>query len=122
MVFNINDFGLTLDKLFGEGAKFPLMKVVPWIDHDTKVQQGWKYTVASEELFSKFPVKVKEASPVITNEELMRSSSRVYVAFANADVTFYGASLFEVKLSVTTTKVTIARNEVPAPKATAIKK
>jgi hypothetical protein len=122
MGFNINDFKFNLERLFGEGAKFPLLKVAKWEDNVTKAQVGFKYNVASEEFFAKFSVKIGENKPVITNEELMKSESRVYVTFTNTVVTFYGDSVFNADISVTAAKAAIVKNDAPVEKSTAVKR
>jgi len=113
MGLRVNDFKYTLDGLFGANAQLQLKQVSPWYAYDEnnksseKKQLGYKYLMAELEHVVKFTVKVEGEIPVISNEELQKTSSPVYASFVNSKVSFYGNSLYDCDLSVTAEKILI---------------
>jgi hypothetical protein len=110
---SIADFDFTLESLFGANTQYQLKKVSEWREFDEsrapedKKVLGFKYQVAELDQVVKFVVKVAEASPVITNEDLQKSASPVFVTFANSRAKIYGKGLYDCDLSVTAEKAII---------------
>lgn len=123
---NINDFMFTLAMLFGDKKLFRLLKVAEWYEYlktsDGKGQKGeklgYKYTVVNDELVIKFDVKVKENLPVIDNESIRKSSTPIMVMFGESQVTFYGNSLWDCKLSAESETITVISTATKGTKNT----
>ena len=112
MKFLINDLELTLEKIFGPNPQFVLKKVSDWNEHSEdknakKVRLGYKYLVADLNLVIKFEVKVEGDKPVLTNEQVQKSSTPIGIAFTDAPVTIYGDDLRNCQMSVKADKATI---------------
>jgi hypothetical protein len=112
MSLSLNDFAFSLETLFGNNPRFLLKKVAPWYEFDEiqsnpKKQLGHKYTVANMELVVKITVKVADNQPVISNEDLLKNPTPVYVTFNGSRASFYGRSLYDCDLSVTAEKAVI---------------
>jgi hypothetical protein len=111
----INLFDFTLPILFGPDAMFRLYKVNKWNEHteDEKKEPrllGYKYDVAEVSQAIRFTVKVESDNPVVENSDVMSANTPIFVSFEGSHVTFYGAKLFEAKMSVTAKSVSVVKD------------
>jgi hypothetical protein len=113
MGLSLGDFNFSLDTLFGMTTQFKLLKVTEWREFDEGKQTGdkkllgHKYQVADLEKVVKFNVKVEGATPVITNEDVLKATAPIFVTFTKTRASFYGKSLYDCDISVTAESVVI---------------
>jgi len=106
MGFSINDLALTFPVVFG-GHKLRLESVTEWTDYNTKNQLGTKYRLRDEELCLKFDLKVRNMTPIISNEDLRKSDKKIYVSVVAHEMSFHGKNVYDADVSVVAESISI---------------
>lgn len=94
-------------------TSFALLETSPIFHYEngtrTDIIEGTRYTVANPSTFDRFDVKVSKVTPVLTQEQIEKSSERVFVAFTNASCRPVKAEYGKVFLSITADDIKVVK-------------
>lgn len=109
---NTSKLRIPLDALFC-GANYMLIEVSPYYAYQDGIKTndllGYKYEVVEDGDFERFNVKVPSKEPIITAQELGKSSSRLYVTFEEAYGRLYRTPTGAVEISFTAKAVQLLK-------------